>query len=291
MSAATTAWPAACRSMRRSPRRARRSRRRKSSAIARFGRELGAVGRRACAARSRPISARSKWPSASAAAVAGIGARAIVTLVAADDRIGRYRHPVPTVARWGRQVMVVVCAQRHGLVAVAVADRRRRAGAADSLEQRTAATAGVFEQPAGDHAAGATGAELFRAAAQAYADAGFPGEETAPSPGRRDRLPIARVDRASALARNRAGAAGVCVESEHHRHESRRNGRSSPSDGLEIVTSSPDWPAHPDPRERPHPLGARHPVGVAPSSTAFQTGTWFPLPVRRFRLTAPGAQA
>ena len=52
-----------------------------------------------------------------AAAVAGIGARAVVTLVAADERMARFRHPAPTPARWRQRVMVVVCAKAFFTVA------------------------------------------------------------------------------------------------------------------------------------------------------------------------------
>ena len=45
------------------------------------------------------------------------GAYPIVNLVAVDDRIRRYRHPLPTKARFKRSAMLVLCAQRHGLVA------------------------------------------------------------------------------------------------------------------------------------------------------------------------------
>src|SRR5688572_15844067 len=51
-----------------------------------------------------------------AAAIATSGARAIVTLVAADDRVARFRHPIAGERRWRQLVMVVICAQRHGLV-------------------------------------------------------------------------------------------------------------------------------------------------------------------------------
>jgi Xaa-Pro dipeptidase len=38
-----------------------------------------------------------------------------VTLAAADERIARYRHPIPRGAHIGRRVMLVVCAERGGL--------------------------------------------------------------------------------------------------------------------------------------------------------------------------------
>jgi Xaa-Pro dipeptidase len=41
----------------------------------------------------------------------------IVLLVAGEERLPRYRHPLPTTAPLGRVAMVVVCARRQGLVA------------------------------------------------------------------------------------------------------------------------------------------------------------------------------
>src|SRR5262249_37248162 len=37
-------------------------------------------------------------------------------LVAADDRVARFRHPIPTHRRVEWKLMLVVCAQRHGLI-------------------------------------------------------------------------------------------------------------------------------------------------------------------------------
>jgi Xaa-Pro aminopeptidase len=208
----------------------------------RFGQDLGAAVGSMCRALAPDLS-EIEIAQRAGAAVASIGARAIVTLVAADDRIGRYRHPVPTVARWGQQVMIVVCAQRHGLVAalsrIVVAGRITAA-----LEQRTTATAGVFASLLATTAAGATGAELFQAAARAYADAGFPSEELrhhqGGATGYRSREWIAhpesrdRVQARQAFAWN-PSITGTKVEetalvTEH---------------GIEVLTASPGWPVIP----------------------------------------------
>ncbi|MGE0482158.1 MAG: M24 family metallopeptidase [Phycisphaerae bacterium] len=44
------------------------------------------------------------------------GIFAHVILVAADERIARFRHPIPTARAIERVAMVAVCAQRHGLI-------------------------------------------------------------------------------------------------------------------------------------------------------------------------------
>jgi Xaa-Pro aminopeptidase len=110
------------------------------------------------------------------AAICQTNARPIVILVAGDDRIARFRHPVPTDHAWRNTVMVVVCAERHGLV-VALS-RIVSAGPIDNaLRDRTRSTARVFERLLGATRDGTSGAELFETAARAYEEVGFAGEE------------------------------------------------------------------------------------------------------------------
>ncbi len=90
-----------------------------------LGRDVGRAVGEVCRALA-PGTAEIDIARQAAAAIAQVGARAIVTLVAADDRIGRFRHPVPTPARWqrpgdGRRLRAASRAGRG-----AVADRRRR---------------------------------------------------------------------------------------------------------------------------------------------------------------------
>lgn len=111
-----------------------------------------------------------------AAAVLNAHARPIVTMVAADDRIDRYRHPVPTSRVWRSRVLLVLCAQRDGLI-VSLSRMVVAGQPADEVMCRTAATGRVFERLLQATRPATTGAELFAVAAQAYRDAGYPGEE------------------------------------------------------------------------------------------------------------------
>lgn len=100
------------------------------------------------------------------------GIRASVVLVAADERLDAYRHPVPTDRRIQQRVMVVVCGERHGLVCSASrlvsfgpvsADIRRKHDAVVRVD----ATFIAESQP------GNTFGKIFAAAQKAYSDAGF----------------------------------------------------------------------------------------------------------------------
>jgi Xaa-Pro aminopeptidase len=166
-----------------------------------------------------------------------------VTLVAADWRIGRYRHPVPTSARWQQQVMVVVCAQRAGLVAalsrIVVAGK-----VPEALAARTRATATVFGRLLAATTEGTTGAELFAAAASAYADAGFAREETrhhqGGATGYRSRDWIAHPASREIVRARQAFAwnpsiTGTKVE----------DTTLVTPEGLEVITSSSGWPSIP----------------------------------------------
>jgi Xaa-Pro aminopeptidase len=103
-----------------------------------------------------------------------LGARAIVTLVAGDERIARLRHPVPTPRRWSHSLLIGVCAERHGLV---VALSRLISTRAASLQHITTAAATVFGTMLMATQPGVTGAQLFTTAANAYRNAGYQGEE------------------------------------------------------------------------------------------------------------------
>ncbi len=111
-----------------------------------------------------------------AAALGSRGASAVVLLVAADDRIARFRHPLPTDRRWERSVMVVACARRAGLT-VALTRIVWAGPVPDEVRRRTRAAATVAARLLAATRPGKTGRELFAVAAQAYAELGFPGEE------------------------------------------------------------------------------------------------------------------
>jgi Xaa-Pro aminopeptidase len=101
--------------------------------------------------------------------------RSVVALVAANDRIAKYRHPVPTENRFENTVMLVSCARRHGLIVSLT--RIATIGAAQSeLLERTESTAFVNATLWNATKEGVSGRELYDAAAKAYADAGFADE-------------------------------------------------------------------------------------------------------------------
>src|SRR5205085_487259 len=72
-------------------------------------------------------------------AAAGFRARAVVALVGADDRLRKYRHPVPTAAAWKHVVMLALCAERDGLIVSL--SRLVAAGPPADLDPRTRAAA------------------------------------------------------------------------------------------------------------------------------------------------------
>lgn len=102
-----------------------------------------------------------------------IGVRAPVVLVAADDRITRYRHPLPTALPIRRRVMLVLVAEAWGLHVALTRFRLWHEDAQGLLSRWDA----VREVQRAMHAAstpGATLGEVFAEAQKAYAARGHP---------------------------------------------------------------------------------------------------------------------
>ena len=99
----------------------------------------------------------------------------VVTLVAIDERISRFRHPVPTRKGLGETVLLVTCAKRNGLIASLSRMVTLGEPSAELLE-KTEAAAFVHSKLLAATLPGASGADLYRTARDAYAGAGLPGE-------------------------------------------------------------------------------------------------------------------
>ena len=164
---------------------------------------------------------------------------AVVTLVAADERLKKYRHPVPTEKKWEKTLMLVVCARRAGLIASL--SRIICAGAIpQELEHRTQAAARVNAKILAATKPAATGAQIYETAARAYADEGFKGEQNlhhqGGATGYRTRDWVAHPASGEKVRMNQAFAWNpsitgtkveeTCIVSE---------------DKIEIITASPDW--------------------------------------------------
>jgi antitoxin VapB len=168
-------------------------------------------------------------------------ARPLVLLAAADDRLLRHRHPLPTALVWANRLMVAVCAERDGLV-VALSRLISAGDPGAEIARRLAAAQGVLGDLLDASTDGASAASLFEVAADGYARRGFPGEETkhhqGGSIGYRSREWIAhprseeRVMTPAALAWN-TSVTGTKVEETCLVTEA----------GVDVITSSPDWPS------------------------------------------------
>jgi Xaa-Pro aminopeptidase len=99
----------------------------------------------------------------------------LVDLVAADERIGRYRHPLPTRNRLRRTLLVALTGRRHGLHASLT--RMVSFGSPDDeLAARHAAVLRVDALVNLQSHPGARLSDVLASAADQYATEGFPGE-------------------------------------------------------------------------------------------------------------------
>lgn len=99
----------------------------------------------------------------------------VVTLVGADDRIERFRHPIPTEKIWNKNLLIAVCAKREGLIVNL--SRLACAGKIDDdLREKTEAVARVHAKIIAATTIGKSGAELYRIAGAAYTESGYDGE-------------------------------------------------------------------------------------------------------------------
>jgi len=103
-------------------------------------------------------------------------ARPLVLLAAADDRLLRHRHPLPTALVWTDRLMVAVCAERDGLV-VALSRLLSAGPPQAEMARRLTAAQGVLADLLDASLPGVSAASLYQVAADGYARRGFSGEE------------------------------------------------------------------------------------------------------------------
>jgi Xaa-Pro aminopeptidase len=103
------------------------------------------------------------------------GVRAPVVLVAADDRIDRFRHPLPTRQCIQRRVMLVLVGERWGLHVAATAFRELEPPTPE-LKRRRRQVERVMKAMVDATREGATLGSVFAATQAAYRAAGFPDE-------------------------------------------------------------------------------------------------------------------
>ena len=164
----------------------------------------------------------------------------VVTLVAADERIKGYRHPIPTENTWRKTLLLVTCAKRGGLIAslsrmICVGD------VPSELRETTEATAFVNAILWNATRPGVTGTELYELAANAYTRVGFADEvnlhHQGGAAGYRTREWVAHPKSLEVVKENQAFAwnpsiSGTKVEETII----------AAADGNEVITASPDFP-------------------------------------------------
>ena len=103
------------------------------------------------------------------------GAQAIVNLIATDERVFAFRHPLPTGKKLERYAMLVLCGRRWGLVC-SVTRLVHFGRLPDELRRKAEAVAQVDATFLAATRPGQTLGQIFRQATTAYVETGFPDE-------------------------------------------------------------------------------------------------------------------
>ena len=104
-----------------------------------------------------------------------LGVQAITNLIATDERIRLYRHPLPTGKKLARYAMLVLCGRRDGLVCSLT--RLVHFGALpDELRRKAAACMQVDATFIKSTRPGERLGDIFEKAVSSYATSGYPGE-------------------------------------------------------------------------------------------------------------------
>ena len=103
------------------------------------------------------------------------GAQAIVNLIATDERIYDFRHPLPTGKEMERYAMLVLCGRRWGLVC-SVTRLVHFGPLPDELRRKAEAVAQIDATFLDATRPGRTLGQIFERATGAYAETGYPGE-------------------------------------------------------------------------------------------------------------------
>lgn len=103
------------------------------------------------------------------------GAQPTVVLVATDERIFNFRHPLPTAKKLERYAMLILCGRQRGLVC-SITRLVHFGPLPAELRAKAKATARVDAAMLHATRPGATLGDVFQTASDAYAQAGYPGE-------------------------------------------------------------------------------------------------------------------
>jgi antitoxin VapB len=103
------------------------------------------------------------------------GVQPIVNLIATDDRIYNFRHPLPTDKKMSKYAMLVLCGRKYGLVS-SVTRLVHFGSLPDDLRRKMIGVAGIDAAFIAATRPGRMLSQVFQRATEAYAMAGFPNE-------------------------------------------------------------------------------------------------------------------
>lgn len=164
----------------------------------------------------------------------------VVTLVAADERIGQFRHPIPTGKAWNKTLLMVTCAKRFGLI-VSLSRIVCLGAVPEDLQRKTEAVASVNAAFLNATRIGATGSELYGIAAKAYEHAGYADEinlhHQGGAAGYKTRDWVAHPQNNEIVQANQAFAWNPSITGTKAEETV-----IATENGVEVITTSPDFP-------------------------------------------------